>query len=760
MLGQNVEGSDSRGDKKLSHEEIRELIREEIHNMTAVELCRQLIKRLHFAIQKVEMYGSSHPIAVDAANQGFFFLQEFLNRQPNATLTLSKEGKILVDEIPMPEDYFTHRFAKDFDQHNIVSMTFYRGIEFREMTALIHFLERRIGSKYRKEDIEEFFAKEKVIHIGVNKFKYEIIRDAELDNEQNDFAKKEKLTGLIADFPEIFKNLFNENSADMDLDKLSSQNLEDDEIKSSLIDELIRTFHRNIVGKDTSEQDRLIHKIIEELQAALSEHEKERLRKKLEAIRDEMILDSKAGTSMDIEDSRKLKKLHQLREFEDSIENLLSNPDIQEAIKKLKAILYKILPEAEIEEVDHVYNSVRQRFSANPNPNLLVSCEPIVDVLFEKCSNRIVNQFVDSRMSEKRLEREPSPDTPFRSEILFWILANLVIMDKTMASLQMMKMFDERRYNANLDDDLIEDAEEFLNSVIGSNVLCDLVEDIDHYDMDMPEEMREILRILDSEKVAEVILDKSEKKGANFPIIAADGIKVNPKNPAVVFAKHVKEISNIRRKPLGELPDAAAKKRARAAIIGLAIVAGEAGLSFLELNIDDSDPDVKKATVDAISRIPSKKAVSILVRQLYTSQDWETNLEKFLSRMDIEYAVPMLVKFFHLRKDKWIEIIRVLGKLGGDEARRFLLDTLDTWSFYTATLVDEDSEIFILNLLESISRLSPDEESLRALKLFKSEWRNDNLIRSIFGVFGKDGDRVTRKVNTLINIWKDELKGS
>ncbi|MGC9315286.1 MAG: hypothetical protein ACP5G4_06630 [bacterium] len=757
MSGLNIEGSDSRGDKNLSHEEIKGLIRDEIHNMTAVELCRQLIKRLHFAIQKVEMYGSSHPIAVDAANQGFFFLQEFLNRQPNATLTLSKEGKILVDDIPMPDDYFTHRFAKDFDHHNIVSMTFFRGIEFREMTALIHFLERRIGAKYRKEDIEEYFAKEKVIHIGVNKFKYEIIRNDELDTEKNEFAKKEKLTGLITDFPEIFKNIFSEDSADMDLDKISSQKPED-EIKSNFIDQVIQTFHRKIIGKDASEQDKLIHSIIEELQATLSEHEKERLRKKLEAIRDEMILDSRAGTSMDIEDSRKMKKLHQFREFEDSIENLLSNPDIQEAIKKLKAILYKIFPEAELAEVDHIYDSVRQRFSANPNPNLLASCESIVDVLFEKCSNRIVNQFVESRMSEKRREREPSPDTPFRSEVLFWILANFVKMDKTMASLQMIKMFDERRYDANLDDDLIEDAENFFYSVIGSSVLCDLVEDIDHYDMDMPEEMREILRILDSEKVAEVILDKSEKKGANFPVIAADGIKANPKNPAVVFAKHVKEISNIRRKPLGELPDAAAKKRARAAIIGLAIVAGEAGISFLELNIDDPDPDVKRATVDAISRIPSKKAVSILVRQLYTSQDWESNLEKFLTRMDIDYAVPMLVKFFHLRKDKWIEIIRVLGKLGGNEAKRFLLDTLDTWSFYTATLADEDSEIFILNLLEAISRLMPDEESLRALKLFKSEWRNDNLLKSIFGVFGKDGDRVTRKVNTLINIWKDELK--
>jgi len=757
MSGLFSESSDFEGDKKLSQENIKGLIREEIHNMTAVELCRQLIKRLHFAIQKVEMYGNNHPIAVDAANKGYFFLQEFLNRQPNVTLTLSKEGKILVEDVPMPDDYFTQCFARDFDQHNVVSMTFYRGIEFREMASLIHFLEKRIGAKSRKGDIEEFFSKEKVVHISVNKFKYEIIRDNELDSQQRDFVKKDKLTNLITDFPEIFKNIFSQDAEGIDPGKISNQNSEA-KIKGEYIDLIIQTFHRKIIGKEVSEQDKLIHDIIEELQSSLSEFEKTRLREKLESIRDEMLLDSKAGTSMDIEDSRKINKLHQFREFEDSIENLLSNPNIQEAIKRLKAILYKIFPEAELDEVEHIYDSVRQRFSSNPNPNLLASCEPIADVLFEKCSNTIVNKFIEERMSEKLEETESAPITPFNSELLFWILANLVKMNRMMTSLQILKIFGNKRDGSEIDSDLKEDAENFLSTVIDSNVLGEFVEDIDHYDMDLPEELREIFRILDSEKAAKIILDKAEKKSPNFPIIAADGIKDNPRNPAVVFANHVKEIADIRRKPMGELPDAAAKKRARAAILGLAIVAGEAGISFLELNIDDPDPDVKRATIDAISRIPSKKAVSILVRQLYMSNDWEANLERFLSRMDIEYAVPMLVKFFHLRKDKWTEIIRVLGKLGGEESRRFLIDSLDSWSFYTSTLPHEEAEIFTLTLLQALSKLQPDEEIIRALKLFRSEWRNDNLLRSVLGFFNSKGDRIAQKVNTLIRDCNQELK--
>ncbi|HDR91473.1 MAG TPA: hypothetical protein ENN75_04390, partial [candidate division Zixibacteria bacterium] len=125
MQAPNIDGPEPREEKILSHEEIKDLIRKEIQDLTAEELCRQLVKRLHFAIQKVEMYGSTHPIAVDAANQGFFFLQEFLNRQPNVTLTLSKERKILIDDVALPDDYFTRRFATDFDLHNIVSMTFY-----------------------------------------------------------------------------------------------------------------------------------------------------------------------------------------------------------------------------------------------------------------------------------------------------------------------------------------------------------------------------------------------------------------------------------------------------------------------------------------------------------------------------------------------------------------------------------------------------------------------------------------------------------
>ncbi len=755
MVDTNIDGPRSWDEKGLSEKQIKELIREEIRSETAESLSRQLIKRLHFAIQKGEMYGANHPISVEASNQAYYFLSEFLNRQPTITLTLSKEDKILVDDIALPDDYFTQRFAKDFDKHNIVSLTFYRDIEFREMTALVHFLERRIGPRYKKEDIADYFDKEKVTHIEVNKFRYEMIRDQEFV-ESAQFFKKEQIGKLFNDYPEILHEIVagevsNEQKAIETADSIREIS------ENDIIDRLIHNLHRRILGESNSAEDQLIDELIDELESSLSEQEKTRLREKLQIIRDDMLLDSGSSTSKLIDDNRRLKKLEYFREFQEYIKLIIEGKDPQELQINAKAILGRIFSEADLSEVEHVYGILQSAFVENGDRALLWACPPFVDVLFEKCPQSLVNEFVDARMRQKSEEKEFGTSTPISDEMLFWILSNLVKLDKLMNSLKILKIFEEKISDEDIEQKLKEDANGFFEMVLGSNILSDYIDDIDKFEMDVPAELQEIIKILDSEKIAQKVLEKAEKRDKSFAVKAAKAVKVIQKNASVVFAKEVRDISKVQRGPLGEVPDPETKKRATAAIIALSIVAGEAGISFLESNVEDTDPDIREAALDAISRIKSPKAVNILVRYLYRTDQWEKKLENFMARMDEETTIPMLVKFFHLRKDKWIDIIRIVGKIGGDEARRFILDTLDTWTFYTSKMPIEESENFAIALLEAIRRFPADAELIRAVRFFKSEWRNDDLARSIFSFFKSDGDRVSRLVNEILAEWKEEI---
>ena len=112
------------GGKKEEH------LAREISSMPSEEMAELLIMRLHFSIQKMELYGSSHPIAQEALHQVYGYFREALERRPAITLSLGEEGSILVDDFPIPRNYFTNRFAQDFDRHRIpVSYTHLRAHE-------------------------------------------------------------------------------------------------------------------------------------------------------------------------------------------------------------------------------------------------------------------------------------------------------------------------------------------------------------------------------------------------------------------------------------------------------------------------------------------------------------------------------------------------------------------------------------------------------------------------------------------------------
>ncbi len=758
MTENDVNSPNSSGKKGLNEKEIRKVIREEIESQTADHLSRELIKRLHFAIQKVEMYSVNHPMAVEAANQTFYFLTEFLNHQPNITLTLSQEGKMLVDNIAMPDDYFTRRFAKDFDKYSISSLTFHRDITSREMMSLVHFLEKRIGKKDKRKDIGEYLSEERVSHIEVNKIRYEIVHGDEDYEESQQYFRKEKLGTLLADYPQVFREVIGASGKKESRPSDKAEVVEE-LTETDIIDEVINQFRKRILKEDSSEQDRLINELIEELESSLSEIEKERLRAKLEKIKDEMILDSDSGTSKMIDDERKFTKLELFKEFEEYIHLIRTGEQPHELINRLESLFSRIFSEADNPDINHLYEVLGDAFAEDMNPNLLLTCPPFVNSLFDRCPETIINRFVEGRMREKREETEFDSKTPLNTEMLFFILMNIAKLDRMLSSLQLMKIYESRLKEENTPEQLKEDAEDFLSKVKKSSLINKFVEDIDDHNLEIQTELQEIFRILDSEAIAEKVLEKAGNKSRNFAVKAAKMLEVNRKNVSVVFARHVREIHKITRNPLGELPDKETKRRALGAIMGLSILAGDAGISFLEVNADDTDPEVRNATLDAISRIPSKRAVRFLVSYLYNHKNWEKNLEIFLSRMDKETATPMLVKFFYLRRDKWPEIIRVVGRLGGDQARRFILDTLDTWTFYTTSLPSGRSEEFIMAMLDAIDRFPPEEELMRALKLFKSEWKEENLMKSIVSLFKKDSDVISQRIDKILSEWRKELQG-
>jgi len=170
---------------------------------------------------------------------------------------------------------------------------------------------------------------------------------------------------------------------------------------------------------------------------------------------------------------------------------------------------------------------------------------------------------------------------------------------------------------------------------------------------------------------------------------------------------------------------------------------------------DDRDQDIKHSALDAIAQIASEEAIKVLVKWLYSSdKKWHSQILLLLQRLDSQISVPILVRFFHTRRDQWIDVIRVVGQLRGDQARAFLIDTLYLWNSYTSAMNSYEKEEFVLTLLDSIAKCEPNEDIKNALKSFISEWQDFDLLRGIKSIFGVRKDLITDKARRILSEFK------
>jgi len=754
--------------EELSDKARQEPRAKEIKDMVPEELAVELIKRLHLAIQKMEMYGSSHPIADEALHQAHNIFREALKRRPTVTLSASGDGSILVDDIVMPNTYFTERFAHDFEHHRVHSLSFYRNMSFDDLMVLLKFLERQIGHRDEKSNIEEHLKQHKINTIEVNRVHYKmVVGDEQEGGEEGGlhFFRKDKVEQLFGDHPEIIAKLIGAESLDT---TLLAEELTD-EIpaaynqlnKDEIIDKVIRRIQKETLVGDEREIDRKIETIIDDLKRSLSDDEKEELRERLERFHEDAILDKKDRTAEYMEDVRIMQRVgltEELGEYISSVQKAPIQEDsaIRELQERLRSFLNAAAFEAESEDAENMYSLLMKNYEKTPLTPYLGATKELVDALFEKAADKVVRNFVTTRVKEKQNEKSYSRKTEILTTALVWTTSHLLERGMLLSALHIARSYDNKRQLDAEDSKLVEDAETFFDSLSVGDPLNSLVTTLEGHTFQIPSEVLELFRLVNSRRIPERVLEIMEYRDRDYAILAAEALWVMRKNAAWVFANEVRGIKQLKRDVAGYLPSDTQRRRATGAIIALAILADELALPILAECVGDSDPAVRFAALEAISRIDSPKATKLLVRYLSAHRgEWQGDLLRLIPRMDPETAVPLLVQYFHTRRDKWLDIIHVVGQLGGPEARNFLMDTLDTWSFYTGGMNNHDAEEFMLTLLDAINHCIPDPELKRALKMFISEWKGRDVIGGIAGVLKLKTDRVIDRAKKILAEWKN-----
>ncbi|HDG67660.1 MAG TPA: hypothetical protein ENG11_00755, partial [candidate division Zixibacteria bacterium] len=249
-----------------------------------------IVKNMHLALQRMEMYGEDHAVSKKAIEETFSLIRELFNYVPSFTLSVSKD-ELLFDRIPMEQTYFTRRFVQDFNELGIFSITFNKKLKFEEFVNFMRFLVREPGKTKEKKDLEEYLKKLGIDNILVDRIKYVAVTGDVDETEQ----QKKILTEILAKHADVIEKILASEEANTEevMTPLSRAiEMGDEYDVAEILAAIVR--REGLMDKseeELSETERQLWELIKTVQENLSEEAKKLFLEKVSQIADEVTME-------------------------------------------------------------------------------------------------------------------------------------------------------------------------------------------------------------------------------------------------------------------------------------------------------------------------------------------------------------------------------------------------------------------------------------------------------------------------------------
>lgn len=140
----------------------------------AKETYNNIISGLITTLNRASLYPANHPLIKNALEETYASLQDFLNSKKELTFSLSAEGRILVDDVPveLKVKSLMEEFAAQFRKLEAESITFSQGLSMEELGLFLKTLLLKEGDLKVQGGISEIIAKNHIEHIKINLFSY------------------------------------------------------------------------------------------------------------------------------------------------------------------------------------------------------------------------------------------------------------------------------------------------------------------------------------------------------------------------------------------------------------------------------------------------------------------------------------------------------------------------------------------------------------------------------------------------------------
>ncbi len=707
-----------------------------------MEFYRGIAKDFHLAVSKMEMYGKAHPISKKNIDKIYDSLRKILDSKSSFCISIAEDGVLVVDDVSLKGDAFAGLLSSDIARKDINSLVFNSTLTREDLRYIVEYFVRSNRIEETDRDFVDYLRRGKIRSVAANSVQYKRVVDGmDSDSSGGDSIGLDFDIGLAP------------TKAQKILDELS-------EMSSETIEYLADNGVLKTISDVFGDVDMIKgNREVATLDTVVSRH-----MQKLGVVRGKELCDwyeklrrkyvkEKSEKKVEPNISRRAGFVEKLDDYAKIISH---GTDPSEIRRRLKHFFEATFDKPDIEEAENIYKFLLSTFVRQPSPGFLIAAEVLVSMLFERSEPGVINNFTKNRIAGKSRERNYSFETDFLTTTLVWLTGFYLSRGKLLPALNIARLFDNRRKSRAFPESLINDAKTYFASLCVGFQLDSLVSAMGGRFFEVPMEIKELIKMIDSRCIAERVLDKMGTQDRNYAIRAAEALSVIPQKSALVFAVELRNTHDLLSSNEGQLLTDVQKRKESGAMIALAIIAKDSALPVLSDLIHDPDTDIRFSALEAISYVGTEKATRLLVKFLYhEGKNWQRDILKLLPRIDPKIAVPILVRFFHTRREHWIHIIRVVGKMKGEHSRTFLVDTLYMWNSYTNAMNTYETEEFILALLDSVEKCDFNVEVRRALRLFLSEWHNFDLIRGLKVVFSSKKDLVTEKARKILSTYHE-----
>jgi len=715
------------------------------------ELPLQIVKSIHLAIQRMEMYGIEHQVSQKAIDITYDLIRQLFDYTPTFTISKSDE-QLLFDKVPFNPTYFTDRLVNDFSEFDIHSITFHRRLNSDEFVSFLKFLVRSPGRKLERLDIDQYLQDLGIESIAVDRVKY-IAVTGEVDESMQ---SEKVLAGILSRYPEVLEKVLGQGSFDL-LDTESGAQLlsflPENPTELNVVDVLSALVKKTGVfdksDENLSEADKELMKIIDSIRENLSEDAKRKFVNQIGEITKDIIVSSSQteqllGMEFDLRKRTILDDIFEL--FEEALEKGW-NEDRKYRFAELIKNLF------EVNDPDSITRLLNKFLDFFKKTGVYWGAETfkiIIEIVYQDSNYSVSIAFLN-RILELKARYEPTaPESPLLTEALAFFGKLLLLSRKFSVVLRIMREFELQSQNSPTFE-AISDSQIFISLLSSKDTLTHIFSTIGSDFSMFDIELKAILSKLDPNQLCEAVFEELGIRKHDFTTMANDLLKPHKELAMDKIDEYIQNLSRFERNDAGLIIDSAALHKSLN-IFTLAVkIDKEWAFPALLVATSDSDRRIIRHVFFLLMIYPPKKVENV-IQALFieSSEDFKKEIIQKIALKHTptrDYYLRQILLYF---PDFRFLVVKALGNVRNDFTMRILLELLKNWIIYIDPLPKGQIKRLLILIIRSLAPFASDNEVKKVLRKFRKEWKGEGILKESYSMFSRKKDDVMLEIDEVL----------